>query len=164
MFITPSMLWLWERKIFLMLRKIKTFSMFRKWRTFKCLAMNVRQAKNERCKYVNCSIKLYKKSRVFFLRKFLTRRLFSANEIFQSVLLHVRMLCERGSGSRNGLGIGDYNIIMIKHDAFETMTLQDFCNKQNKQIDYALSQLIKLKEEIMNLAYDSCLVVIDYII
>ena len=47
---TPSMPWLWERKMFLMLRKIKLFSVFRKWRTFKCLAMNVRQEKNEKCR------------------------------------------------------------------------------------------------------------------
>lgn len=139
-FITPAMQWLWERKIFYMLRNITTFKMFRKWRTFKCLSMNVRQDKNERC------------------RKYLRRRLFFANEIFQSVLLHVRMLCERASSSKNGLGIGDYAIIMVKYDPTVTMSLQEFCSKQDEQVDYALKQLLQLKEEVMNVTYDSCLV------
>jgi hypothetical protein len=93
-------------------------------------------------------------------RKLLTRRLFHANEIFQSVLLHVRMLCERASGSKNGLGVGDYGIIMVKFNPSVTITLEDFCKKQNDNIDYALNQLYQLKEEVMNLAYDSCLVIL----
>ena len=36
------------------------------------------------------------------------RRLFTANEVFQSVLLHVRMLCERASNSLDGVGVQDH--------------------------------------------------------
>lgn len=86
------------------------------------------------------------------------RRLFTANEIFQSVLLHVRMLCERASGSRNGIGLGDYAIIMISYDPSVTMQLTEFCQQQNEQMNTALNQLLKLKEEVMNITYESCIV------
>ena len=74
------------------------------------------------------------------------------------------MLCERASGSKNGLGIGDYGIIMIKLDPAVTITLDIFCKKQDANIDYALNQLYKLKEEVMNLAYDSCLVILNILL
>jgi hypothetical protein len=70
------------------------------------------------------------------------------------------MLCERASGSKTGLGIGDYGIIMVKYDSLVVMSLNEFCNKQNEQCNYALSQLRQLKDEVMGVAYDSCLVII----
>lgn len=46
------MQWIWEGRLFHMLRKIYTFNTFRKWKTFKCLQMNVRRDKNERSRYL----------------------------------------------------------------------------------------------------------------
>ena len=69
------------------------------------------------------------------------------------------MLCERASGSKNGIGVGDYGIIMIKYDSTSTITLENFCKNQNENIENALNQLYKLKDEVMNITYNSCLVI-----
>ena len=93
-----------------------------------------------------------------FLSEFLKRRLFSANEIFQSVLLHVRDLCERASGSKTSITIIESEITMIKYDPNATLSLEDFNRAQNNQINFALRQLQAIKEEIMDLCYVSCIV------
>lgn len=137
------MQWIWERQLFNMVRKVNTFASFRKWRTYTCLKMNVRREKNDRC------------------RQILVRRLFFANEVFQSALMHVRMLCERASSSQNDIITPNnttYGILMIKYDRSTCMSLEDFFKQQYTQIDWALEQLFKLKQEIMDIAYDSCIV------
>ena len=68
------------------------------------------------------------------------------------------MLCERASGSRDGLGIGENAIILIKYDPSVTQSLDDFNALQNTQMQNALTKLKLLKEEVMNLAYISCIV------
>ena len=92
----------------------------------------------------------------------LRRRLFSANEVLQSVLLHVRMLCERASGSKDGAGIDEHEIIMIKYDPNGTLNLDEFKRSQDIQIDIAYNKLKGVKEEIMNLAYVSCIVLFNF--
>jgi hypothetical protein len=89
---------------------------------------------------------------------FLQRRLFSANEVFQSVLLHVKMLTERASGSVDGIGIGDEAIIMIKYDTNMIYAMEDFKILQYNQIDLAVEKLKLLKEEIIKITYISCIV------
>jgi hypothetical protein len=91
-------------------------------------------------------------------RNTLKRRLFCANEVFQSVLMHVRMLCERASGSRYGVGDGQGSIIMIKYNDRLTYSLEEFCTQQQNQIGHALKQLTSFKETAMELIYDSCIV------
>lgn len=86
------------------------------------------------------------------------RKLFTANEVFQSVLLHVRMLCERASNSLDGSGVQDHEIIMIKFDSTYTYNLEEFIQLQETQMDTALCKLNLLKEEIMKLTYISCIV------
>jgi hypothetical protein len=79
--------------------------------------------------------------------------------VFQSVLLHVRTLCERASNSLDGSGVSGHDIIMINYDFSCTYTLEEFNNLQNKQCDLALSRLNALKEEIIKLSYISCIVI-----
>ena len=86
------------------------------------------------------------------------RRLFTANEVFQGVLLHVRTLCERASGSKNGSGVGQNAIKMIEFNSSITYTLNDFNTIQQIQIEKSLGQLRQLKEEIKNICYISCVV------
>ena len=92
------------------------------------------------------------------IRELLRRRLFTGNEVFQSVLLHVRTLCERASGSADGIGVDENAIIMIKYDLSKTHTLEEFKSVQMIQIDEALLKLQLLKEEVIQLTYISCLV------
>ena len=138
------MQWLWERKLFNMVRQVNAFATFRKWRTYMCLKMNVRREKNDRC------------------RQILVRRLFFANEVFQSALCHVKSLCERASSSQNDIPTPNnttYGILMIKYDRSTCMSLEAFFKQQYVQIDWALEQLFRLKQEIMQIAYDSCIVI-----
>ena len=96
---------------------------------------------------------------LFFRRDFLIRNLFTANEVFQRVLLHIRNLCERASGSKTGLGEDLHGITMVKFDASVTHTLQDFTRIQYEQIDLALEKLRAIKKEVIELAYVSSLTV-----
>lgn len=137
---TPVMQWMWEQKLFDMLRSIRTFKLFRKWRTFYCLRANIRKQRNIRCK------------------KLLHRRLFFANEIFQSALIHVRTLCERISSSQSS-NDNKSNLIMVKCDPTTVFSLDDFFQIQDVQINDCLDILIKFKEEVMNIAFDSCIVI-----
>ena len=139
--ITPVMQWLFEKRLFDTLRSIRVFNLFRKRRTFKCWLVHIREAKQVRAK------------------TFLKRRLFTANEVFQSVLLHVRMLTERASSSFDGAGDGDHAITMIRYDTSEIYELEDFKQIQYDQIDIALSKLQQLKEEVIKLTYISCITV-----
>ena len=134
------MRWLWEKRIFDQLRAIRVFYLFRKRRTFKSWLVYIRESKQ------------------FRARTFLQRRLFTANEVFQSVLLHVRMLTERASGSIDGIGIGENAIIMVKFDPYEIYELEAFKSIQNVQIDVALGKLRMLKDDIIKLTYISCVV------
>ena len=68
------------------------------------------------------------------------------------------MICERASSGKDGSGIGEHAIIMIKFDSSQTYTLEQFETIQNQQIDLALLKLELLKEEVMNLVYASCIV------
>ena len=93
-------------------------------------------------------------------REFLKRRLFSANEILQNVLVHIRNLCEEASSSANGRGSNDQTeILMIRFDPSVTYTLDEFRSVQYEQIDLALHRLQALKEEIMNICYLACIVI-----
>jgi hypothetical protein len=47
---------------------------------------------------------------------------------------------------------------MIKYDASQTYSLEQFGLIQNEQIDCALLKLESLKEETMTLAYAACIV------
>jgi hypothetical protein len=93
-------------------------------------------------------------------REFLRRRLFTANEIFQSVILHVRMMCERASSCKDGSGTQEHSIIMITYDTSQTYGLEQFAAIQDQQIEIALSRLRALKEETMELTYASCIVIL----
>lgn len=139
--IQPVMRWLWEKRLFDKLRSIRVFYLFRKRRTFKCWLVHIRKTKQVR------------------VRAFLHRRLFTGNEVFQSVLLHVKMLTERASGSRDGHGVGEHAITMIKLDTTEIYELEDFQRMQSVQIEQALERLMLLKEEIIKLTYVSCVTV-----
>ena len=138
--VTRAMHWLWEKVLFDRLRTFRVFALFRKRRTFKCWRANMRGEKQERARVI------------------ITRRLFASNEVFQRVLLHVRALCERASGSLTGDGVQQYAITMLRYNATDTLNLSDFQAAQNAQIAHALSQLHCLKEEVMNLTYMSCIV------
>jgi hypothetical protein len=94
-------------------------------------------------------------------RDFLRRRLFTANEVFQSVILHVRMISERASSCKDGSGMGEHEIIMITYDSTQTYTLEQFEEIQDRQIELALSKLKALKEETMELTYASCIVIFE---
>jgi hypothetical protein len=96
----------------------------------------------------------------FFSRDFLRRRLFTANEVFQRVILHVRMMCERASSCKDGSGSEEHGIIMIAYDSSQTYTLEQFEAIQDQQIELALSKLKALKEETMELTYASCIVIL----
>ena len=88
------------------------------------------------------------------------RRLFSANEILQNVLLRVRSMCEEALNSRNGKGLNsNTEIILIKYDPTVTYTLDEFRYIQLEQIDLAFERLKLLKNEIMNICYLSCIVI-----
>ncbi len=46
--VKPVMTWLWEKKLFDNLRKIRSFVLFRKWKTFKLWRRNIREDKQEK--------------------------------------------------------------------------------------------------------------------
>jgi hypothetical protein len=97
-------------------------------------------------------------------REVLKRSLFSANEILQKALLHVRMLCERALSSnvtRDDLNNNEHSIIMIDCEQSVTYSLSEFKLKQHNQIKNAMEKLKLLKEEIMDVAYASCIVNIE---
>jgi uncharacterized protein (DUF488 family) len=119
------------------------FYLFRKKRTFNCWRRNMREIKQKRAK------------------DFLARRLFSANEIFQRVILHVRMLCERASSYETVESpdkIDNKLILFITYDPNVTMNLSEFKDLQMNQIEDSLIKLYAVKEEIMNVTYISCIV------
>ena len=51
--IIPVMRWLWEKKYFDALRRIRVFNLFRKRRTFKCWLVYIREAKQLRARYTH---------------------------------------------------------------------------------------------------------------
>lgn len=74
-------------------------------------------------------------------------------------MLHVRDLCERASGSKTGLGEGRHAILMVKIDPNSTHSLGDFSRIQYEQIDHAFNKLKLIQQEVINLAYVSCITV-----
>lgn len=79
--------------------------------------------------------------------------------MFQKTLLHIRNLCERASGSKTGLGMGEHAILMVKIEPNSTHSLEDFSRIQHEQIDQAYNKLKLIQQEVINLVYVSCITV-----
>ena len=72
--------------------------------------------------------------------------------------MHVRKLCEYASGSLSGLGEGESAITLIRLDKQKTLTLVEFMDEQKDQGAVALKQLNSLRENIIDLVWESCAV------
>ena len=84
--------------------------------------------------------------------------LFSANEVLQGCLLHVRGLCESASGSLTGVGEGDAAISLIVLNKTAALTLTDFMDAQRECAEKSLNQLNALKNKVVEIVYEACLV------
>ena len=78
------------------------------------------------------------------------------------MLLHVRALCEKASGSKTSITLNESEITMLRYDPNLTLTLKEFNRVQENQINLALNQLRAIKAEIMDLCYVSCVVEIYF--
>ena len=86
------------------------------------------------------------------------RQLFTANEILQRCLLHIRSQCEAACSSLSGEGTGDKEITLIKVDPHTMLTLDTFCQQQAEQCDTALLKLMHMRDKIVRLAFECCAV------
>ena len=94
----------------------------------------------------------------------LCRQLFSANEVLQGCLLHVRGLCEAASGSLNGVGVGQAAISLIDLNKNSTITLPEVMDMQEKQTEKAYHQLKALRKTVIDIVWESCAVSVRFVI
>ncbi|XP_055957039.1 uncharacterized protein LOC126821340 [Patella vulgata] len=140
---TPALWWMWERRHFYQIHLLNIFVKFRLQKTFKNWCKNIRKQKNSANQ-----VTLYK-------------TLFIANEILQGCLVHVKTLCEvaRG-GCKNDKG--DMSIIsLVKLDKSKTLSLQTFKDIQKQQCSTALTQLNQLRENVIDIVWQSCAAVAE---
>ncbi|XP_071789676.1 dynein axonemal heavy chain 6-like isoform X2 [Asterias amurensis] len=136
--LTPTMHWLYERRVFHAIFDLPVFVKFRIWKAFKMWKNNVRAHKKSNSKAV------------------MGRQLFTANEILQRCLLHIRSQCEAACSSLSGEGTGDKEITLIKVDPHTMLTLDTFCQQQAEQCDTALLKLMHMRDKIVRLAFECC--------
>lgn len=82
------------------------------------------------------------------------RKLFYANEIFQGVLIHVKAMCEV-------YYFGQINrvkpfYLLDRYAYQETLTLQEFTQRQFAQMDQTLEKLMNFIDQVAVLASNAC--------
>ncbi|XP_064622088.1 dynein axonemal heavy chain 6-like isoform X2 [Lineus longissimus] len=135
---TSVLLWLWEKRLGDVICKIPFFAKFRLRKSYFLWRHNMRQLKNDDTQAI------------------LTKRLFTANEILQGCILHVRGMCEAASGSLDGFGTGHAAIILVNVDKSIMQTLPEFMEVQRKQGEHALEQLNALRKNVVDVVWESC--------
>ncbi|XP_029448950.1 dynein heavy chain 14, axonemal isoform X2 [Rhinatrema bivittatum] len=124
--IVSVMEWLQERTNYFMIHNLNVFSQFRLWKAFTVWKINVRRSKTDNSKTI------------------MSQQLFSADELFQGCLLHMRALCEDAITTRGGPK--DSSIVLVKlGEQYCTYSLKEFCELQSRQSDEALGRLQSLR-------------------
>ncbi|XP_022090728.1 dynein heavy chain 6, axonemal-like isoform X2 [Acanthaster planci] len=136
--LTPTMQWLYERRLFHAIFDLPVFVKFRIWKAFKMWKSNVRALKKSSSKTV------------------MHQQLFTANEILQRCLLHIRSQCEAACSSLSGEGDEDKAVTLLQLDSRCTLTLEEFCVAQAQQCDVALLKLMHMRDKIVRLAFECC--------
>ncbi|KAK7488391.1 hypothetical protein BaRGS_00020365, partial [Batillaria attramentaria] len=136
---TPSLWWLWERRLFYMVFDFPVFVKFRLWKSFKLWMHSIRHQKNSGNKAV-----LYK-------------TLFVANEVLQGALIHIQSLCEAAKGANKEGSM----ISLVDLDSSQTLTLAEFQARQDRQCDKAFEMLMALREKVIELVWESCATVAE---
>ncbi|XP_023930267.1 dynein heavy chain 6, axonemal [Lingula anatina] len=142
-FVTPVMLWLWEKRLFDMIYDLPVLNNFRIWKAYTLWKNNVRNHKTTN------SLEI------------LTKQLFCANEVLQGCVLHVQSLCEAASGSLTGFGSGEAAICLVKVNKAVTLTLKEFVATQRLQGELALKQLFALRKKVIDVVWKSCATVAE---
>merc|ERR1712039_595551 len=139
---TPALWWLWERRLFYQVFHFPVFVKFRLWKAFKYWKKAIHKQKNK-----GSQAKLYKS-------------LFIANEVLQGCMIHVRSLCE---SARSVFKNGDTSniITLVDLDPVATLTLAEFEGQQKSRCDRALQQLNALRENIIEIVWESCATVAE---
>ncbi|KAH9496161.1 Dynein heavy chain 6, axonemal [Bulinus truncatus] len=139
---TPSLWWIWERRLFKMIFHIPVFVKFRLWKAFKNWKKTILRQKNNSQK-----VKLYKS-------------LFIANEVLQGCLIHIRSLCESTKDVLRD-GTASTLISLVDLDPSQILTLQEFECRQKNRCDKALLQLNTLREKIIEIVWEACATVAE---
>lgn len=82
--------------------------------------------------------------------------LFTANEILQRCMLHIRTQCELACSSADGRGVGDKAISLVHVDPHLTTTLDDFCKLQAEKCDATFLQLNRMRDKIVKITFECC--------
>ncbi|XP_071833092.1 dynein axonemal heavy chain 6-like isoform X4 [Apostichopus japonicus] len=136
--LTPTMQWLSERRVFHALFEMKVFQQFRIWKAFNIWKNVVRATKKSDSKMI------------------MNTELFTANEILQRCMLHIRTQCELACSSADGRGVGDKAISLVHVDPHLTTTLDDFCKLQAEKCDATFLQLNRMRDKIVKITFECC--------
>ncbi|ESO83514.1 hypothetical protein LOTGIDRAFT_54095, partial [Lottia gigantea] len=129
---TPTLWWIWERRHYYEIYNLKVFANFRIKKTFKNWCQNIRHQKNKSNQLI------------------LAKNLFTANEVLQGCLYHVKTLCEVARNGGKDME-EDSIITLVDLDKSLTLTLEEFKTKQINQCNKALNQLNLLRESVIDI-------------
>ncbi|ESO83516.1 hypothetical protein LOTGIDRAFT_169210 [Lottia gigantea] len=94
------------------------------------------------------------------IRLILAKNLFTANEVLQGCLYHVKTLCEVARNGGKDME-EDSIITLVDLDKSLTLTLEEFKTKQINQCNKALNQLNLLRESVIDIVWQSCAAVAE---
>ena len=86
------------------------------------------------------------------------QELLTNTEVLLLCVQNVRTLCQRACSSNSTQDLGSTEVCLIKLDPKDTIWLADFMSNQREQCSIALEKLLKIREEIVQLAYKACMV------
>eukprot|EP00118_Oscarella_pearsei_P016795 m.162667 g.162667 ORF g.162667 m.162667 type:complete len:4507 (+) comp38847_c0_seq1:65-13585(+) len=143
--IVLSQRWLWEKKIFENLIKIKTFAQFRLWKVFNAWRSVVSSTK------VSASFSM------------LTSGLSSCDSLLASGVIAVQSLCEDfcTSDSSYGFYSGMKGVKLVSVDEDSTYSLKALLEKQNLQLAKAKSGLEELRGKVIKIIKEKCYAVVE---
>ena len=98
------------------------------------------------------------KRSAFYLSGEIERELLTNTDALLLCLLHVRQICQCACPSNSYQNLGTTDVCLISLDPKETIWLADFMSNQKRQCSDALDKLLSLRDNIVNIAKQACLV------
>ena len=113
----------------------------------------------EKCSVLNQNCDAFQfVSNFYFFSAVIGQELLTNTEVLLLCVQHVRTLCQRACPSNSTQDLGLTEVCLIKLDPKDTIWLADFMANQREQCSVALEKLLKIRDEIVQLAYKACMV------
>jgi dynein heavy chain len=147
---TPSLRWLWEREVFMKLRKLRVFQQFRLWKSFQIWHFIVCRQKSWLAKVI------------------LTKELFTTDKIMQLAILNIQFLLDEHCTSYSIAGFHSKpkdcdteGLELFSCRCGVTYTLEEFVAAQQCQGQQAKHQLAELRSKLICIVQNACQALIE---